>query len=274
MRPFRDVFARDYIEETVNFYSHALSRSRLQIEIDVNEILWANDVLTRFFSLAASDDRVIAQARTAFMSLPSPYTPGTLFPYPVSELKKTTVSYDQMLALSLNRRSVRWFLNRPVPRDLIDKALDVARQSPSACNRLPYQFLVFDDPSLVKSIAGIPFGAVGYSHQIPVIIVIKGDLSSYFSPRDRHVPYIDASLAAMSFIFALETLGLSSSPINWPDFEPLEAKMSRTLRLKPYERVIMLLAVGYADPLGAVASSAKKELDTLRSFNTPIKRRR
>jgi nitroreductase len=267
MQPSRDAFARDYIGETVEFYTHALSRPDTLTGVDTGEIQWAHDVLAHFFEVTSKSDPVIARARTAYASLPVPASPGNLFPYPVSRLKKTDITYDQLLALALNRRSVRWFLDKPVPRDLIDRALAVARQSPTACNRLPYEFLVFDDPALVKRIAGIPFGASGYSHQIPTIIVIKGDLSSYFSPRDRHVPYIDASLAAMGFIYALETLGLHSSPINWPDFEPLESKMAKALKLKPYERVIMLLAVGYADPQGSVGSSRKKELDTLRSYN-------
>jgi hypothetical protein len=55
--------------------------------------------------------------------------------------------------------------------------------------------------------------------------------------------------------------------INWPDFEPLERKMAKTLGLEPHERVIMLMAVGYADPTGMVAYSQKKDLDVLRSFN-------
>ena len=168
------------------------------------------------------------------------------------------MTYDQMLALAKQRRSVRWFLDKPVDRELVDKALVVARQSPSACNRLPYEFLVFDDPDQVKRIGSIPFGAAGYSHQIPTLMVVKGRLDDYFSPRDRHVPYIDASLALMSFMLALETLGLSSSVINWPDFEPLECTMARTLGLEPYERVIMLMAVGHADPTGMVASSAEE----------------
>lgn len=267
MRPARDVFARDYIDETIEFYSRALSRPDTFVGLDHGEIEWAHDVLARYFSVTSTSDPVIVKARTAFEALPVPSSPGDLFPHPVSDLKTTSVTYEQMLDLALNRRSVRWFQDKPVPRELIDQALLVARQCPSACNRLPYEFLVFDDPESVRKVAGIPFGASGYSHQIPTVIVVKADLSCYFSPRDRHVPYIDASLATMAFIFALETLGLSSSPINWPDFEPLEGKMAKTLRLKPYERVVMLLAVGYADPSGSVGSSRKKELDTIRRYN-------
>jgi nitroreductase len=120
---------------------------------------------------------------------------------------------------------------------------------------------------MVKIVAGLPFGAEGYAHQIPTVVVVVGKLESYFSPRDRHAIYVDSSLSAMSFIFALETLGLSSSVINWPDFEPLEAKMQKTLGLDVSERVVMLIAVGYADPNGGIPYSQKKSLDVLRTYN-------
>lgn len=267
MQPRRAVFARDYIEETVEFYAVAMERPAAAANIDAGEMQWAHDVLAEYFSIVTDEDPGIARSRQRFESMPSYGTPSHIHPYPQKTLKRTDVTYDQMVDLAINRRSIRWFEDKPVPREMIDQALMVARQSPSACNRLPYEFMVFDDPQQVRTVASIPFGAAGYSHQIPTVIVVKGDLSNYFSPRDRHVPYIDASLAAMGFIYALETLGLSSSVINWPDFEPLEAKMAKTLGLKPYERVIMLLAVGYPDPEALVAYSQKKDLESLRSFN-------
>lgn len=267
MRPRRAVFARDFIGETLDFYQHALARPGSVGDLDAGEMQWAHDVLTEYFRLVDDDGGPIEQARERFAGLPAPGESGAIHPFPQGTLTRTDISYDQMLGLATSRRSVRWFAARPVERELIDQALAVARQSPSACNRLPWTMLVFDDPEQVQRVASIPFGAAGYSHQIPTVIVVKADLSSYFSPRDRHVPYIDASLAAMGFIYALETLGLSSSIINWPDFEPLEAKMSSLLQLKPYERVVMLIAVGYPDPEALVAYSKKKDLATLRRFN-------
>jgi len=269
MQPRRDVFARDYIEETVEFYATALKRPATMSHLDAGEVQWAHDVLTEYFCIVTDDDASVARSRAAFIALPTQGDTGAVHPYPQGELPKTDITYEQILQLAQSRRSVRWFQDRPVERELIDKALLVARQSPSACNRLPYEYLVFDDPETVQQVASIPFGAAGYSDQIPTVIVIKGDLSNYFSPRDRHVPYIDASLATMGFIYALETLGLSSSCINWPDFEPLEARMAKTLQLKPHERVIMMLAVGYADPDALVAYSKKKSLDNLRTFDRP-----
>jgi len=153
-----------------------------------------------------------------------------------------------------------------VPRDLIDQALLVARQSPSACNRLPYSFVIFDDPDRVQEIASIPFGTAGFRDNIPSLVVVVGHLSHFFSARDRHTIYIDASLATMSFLLALETLGLSSTIINWPELAPLDYQVKKKIGLLESDRVVMMVAVGFPDLESHVPFSAKKELDTFRVF--------
>ena len=120
---------------------------------------------------------------------------------------------------------------------------------------------------MVKKVSEIPMGTKGYAHNIPVIAVIVGRQRAYFSERDRHLIYIDGSLAAMAFMFALETQGIASCPINWPDIEERERKMAKLLGLAPDERPIMLVAIGYPDPEGAVAYSQKKPLEEARFYN-------
>ncbi len=270
MRPRRPVFARDYLGETLDFYLRAidLDGRTSGSGIDPDELTWAHNVLAHYFDVVDASDPVVARELARFKQ--ASYAPAATTSHPFARKDGTLsdITYDQLLALAKQRRSVRWFLDEPVPRELVDKALLVARQSPSACNRLPYEFLIFDDPDQVRTVASLPNGTLGYRHQIPMIVVVKGNLESYFSPRDRHAIYVDSALAAMAFMFALEVQGLSSSAINWPDFEPLEAKLAKTLRLAPSERVVMLIAVGYADPEGIIPFSQKKSLDVLRSYNT------
>jgi hypothetical protein len=76
-----------------------------------------------------------------------------LAPYQRDLEKPLPVKYDALLELLHRRRSVRWFLPEPVPRDFIDRAVEAASLSPSACNRQPYQFRIFDDPQLVEAVA-------------------------------------------------------------------------------------------------------------------------
>ena len=149
----------------------------------------------------------------------------------------------------------------------VDKALNAASLAPSACNRQSFKYRIFDDPKLTKEIANIPFGTSGYADNIPMVIVVVGDLSNYFSSRDRHTIYIDAFLSVMSFMYALETLGLSSIAINWPDFGLLENRMKKKLNLKTYERPVIMLGVGYAKDEGKIPYSQKKPLEHLRSYN-------
>lgn len=270
MRPRRPQFAKGYIVETLEFYEQAIKQYCGQKDsLDVGELEWSHNVLAEYFAIVKEGDAAIDEARTRFVATKKDFDPNVegMVPFERAVGEKSDVSYDDILKLAKQRRSVRWYQDKKVPRKLIDKALLVGRQSPTACNRLPYEFRVFDDPEMVKKVSGIPFGAAGYSHQIPTVIVVTGKLSSYFSPRDRHIVYVDASLASMSFMLALETLGLSSSVINWPDFEPLEHKMQKTLHLEADERVIMLISVGYADPKGMIPYSQKKDLEVLRRYN-------
>jgi len=51
-------------------------------------------------------------------------------------------SFEQLLALMQQRRSVRRFRVEPVPDELLQKLLEAARSAPSAGNRQPYRVLV------------------------------------------------------------------------------------------------------------------------------------
>lgn len=265
MRPRRDVFAKDYIMETVEWYSSIISEQKAGAEHDQSELAWANNVLTEYFE-AVKAEGIVLEAKELFKSVDFTTKEHSSKPF-VRKKPADLPSYDQLLSLSMYRRSVRWFKTKKVSRELIDNALLVARQSPTACNRMPYEFKIFDDPDLAKKIANIPFGTGGYANNIPVIAVVVGKLDSYYSARDRHAIYVDSSLAAMSFAYALEVQGISTCMINWPDFEPLERKMQKTLNLDISERPIMLIAIGYADDTAAVPSSIKKGLENVRTYN-------
>ena len=233
--------------------------------LDPIEDKWASDVLAEYFQVVAVS-APISRARARFEKLgpragSEPESAST--PRPRAQAPVSGVSYEQFLDLCRQRRSVRWFEQRRVPVDLVTKALDAAVQAPSACNRQPFLFRYFDDPADAHRIAAIAMGTTGYAQNVPAIVVLLGDLGCYPEERDRHVAYIDASLAAMQFMLALETLGLASCPINWPDVEQLERAMAEALDLPWHIRPVMLIALGYPDPQGGVPFSAKKPSQSL-----------
>jgi nitroreductase len=266
MKPRHDVFAVDYITETLDCYEQEIQSCKDIEEPILNELAWAHDVQKEYFNTVAPHS-IIDKARDRFEKLPPFTIENNCTPYKRDLQPKSPVDYDDLLALSRRRKSVRWYLQKKVPRDLLDKAITIASYSPSGCNRQPYEFRIYDDSDLIQKVSSLPDGTSGFYQNFPAIVVVVGELKAYYNEQDRHLIYIDSSLAAMSFMYALETLGLSSCGINWHDSGNRARKMSKLLGLKPDERVVMLISVGYPDPDGMVAYSQKKGLDLLRRFN-------
>ncbi|TZG25844.1 nitroreductase family protein [Sphingomonas montanisoli] len=267
MRPRRPVFAADYLPETVDVYGRSIRHAG---EVVTSEHEWAHNVLTEYFSAVDRDHPAIAPEWKKFQRIDAAafgVDAPTRIPYTRALADAAPVAFDDFMTLSMRRRSVRWYLDKPVPRELVDKALDAATQAPSACNRQPFVYRIFDDPAQARKLAAIPMGTKGFSDQLQAVVVLVGRLRAYPEARDRHAIYIDASLSAMSFMYALETLGLSSCPINWPDCQPQEHLIAEAMNLEPDERVIMLIAYGWPDPEGMVPYSAKREHSQLRSYN-------
>lgn len=259
MRPRRPVFAEDYIGETVDSY----------LKLSANDVFcldekkWAHDVLEQYFSIVGSS-RIINIAKQKFNSRSEGQltlkNEGQSFkPYEQGGLPQPAIDFTQLERLLDRRRSVRWYQDRDIDFSLIEKAIDLASTAPSACNRQPYRFIVADKKKKAAEVAKLAGGTAGFADNFPALIVVVGDLAAYPLERDRHLIYIDGALASMQLILALETLGLSTCAINWPDIETAEQKMQHRLELQSHERVIMLIAVGFADPSGGVPYSQKKK---------------
>jgi len=257
MQPRRPVFGEGYIKETIDYFS-------LCVEADCLtnvELRWAQDVLEEYFNVVQITE-TIGRARQLYheasTTLPKATVSNPDSPQEYSNLVPSNIRFEEFAALCDRRHSVRWFEPKPVPRDLINAAIDVAATAPSACNRQPFKFYVFDDPARAQEIGAIPMGTAGFSQNFQCTIVVVGDLSAYPFEKDRHIIYIDSGLAVMQLQLALETQGLGSCAINWPDIERHERLMAKELDLEPYQRPVMLLAVGYPQGDALVPYSAKK----------------
>lgn len=60
------------------------------------------------------------------------------------EIGDERLEIDAFLDLARSRRSIRRYLDEPVPRELIEKILDAACWAPSAHNRQPWRFAVIE----------------------------------------------------------------------------------------------------------------------------------
>lgn len=79
--------------------------------------------------------------------------------YPFIKYKQKGFSEKESLARSkqflgdmLHRRSVRYFSNKPVSKELIHNVLSVANSAPSGANKQPWTFCAIQDVAIKKQI--------------------------------------------------------------------------------------------------------------------------
>ena len=176
MKPRRPVFGEAFIQETVQ----AFNRARATDGYSAEELKWAGDVLDEYFSVVEGTG-VIDAARRSFdrgPDGPDEARSSGSKPYPRADSPATSISFDDLHLLYQRRRSVRWYLQQPVPLALIDKAVNSAALAPSACNRQPFRFIVSTEPKSATRIAECAGGTAGFAQQLPAIIVVVGDLST------------------------------------------------------------------------------------------------
>jgi len=258
--PRKPVWAETYILDTLS----ALRRI-LQEKYSNTTHRWAFDVLTRFFENTWSTE-IINQGRLIFTDLVKQYplapngsTPYS--PYKRADIKPSGVAYTAFMKLCRQRHSIRWYDNKEVPLDLIRQAIEAGLAAPSACNRQPFRFIIIQDKKTLARVVRMPIGCDTFAGNIKLMVAMIGDLSAYFDERDRHLIYLDGGLAAMNFMLALETLGLSSCPVNWPDIEMREQIISGEFNLKTNERGILFFSIGYPLMEGGVPFSARKSVE-------------
>jgi nitroreductase len=259
----KDVFAEDYILETINYLKEAKTKNTF----DQNTVAWGEAVLELYFKTCKHTER-IATAYQQYQNLNvNNCYPGWV-PYSEHKRPKLEITYDSLYQLALRRRSVRFYLDKKIEPHIIQQAIQIASQSPSACNRQSFKFLFFNDKPFVDKLAALPGGVVGY--ELPSIVVVIGSYRGYFDVRDINAPIIDSSLATMAFLFGLETLELSSVCINWPNLPDREEKIRQLIHLEKDEFVVMMVGVGYPDANGKIPYSAKKALSDLLLINERI----
>ncbi|MDO5969493.1 nitroreductase family protein [Flavivirga aquimarina] len=264
--PSKPFFAEGYIKETIESYGAMIINPN-----DENLILWASNVLQDYFD-KVEHTNIIKSAFNHFNLLGKYEINEKAKPYKAQN-KICSISYDDYLDLNKYRRSIRYYTNKVVPRELIEKAVKAALYAPSACNRQPFSFFIIEGNKNIHGCDYTPDGAQSFSKNIHTMIYVIGDYSYYFHERDKNVIFVDGGLVVMNLVLALETLGVSSCICNWGDLKDKNNNLSKKLSLKPYQSCITTLSIGYALENSGIASSIKKTVDSVVKYHSelPIK---
>jgi len=140
-----------------------------------------------------------------------------------------------LLDLIKQRRSIRAFLDKPVPENEIEMILEAGRWAPSASNRQPWNFILIKNKNILKELARVTgYGWFIGESSFSVAIVGKPRVSGNWY-------IIDTSLVSMNMMLMAWSLGIGTCWIGSINKE----KAKVILGLGKNDYLLTILPFGY-----------------------------
>ena len=143
-----------------------------------------------------------------------------------SILEFSNINIPDLLKTIISRSSVRKFLDKPIPRDLLTILMTAAQSAPSKSNLQQYSILIMQDEVTKMKVADL-IGNTKWALSAPVFLLFLADIrrnititnNKGFDHKNNNVDtfmnaVIDAALSMQSLICAAEASGLGICPIS------------------------------------------------------------
>ena len=216
------------------------------------------------------------------MSTKYRHLPFSQVRYSAADMRRRAKDFQELMS---GRRSVRFLSSEPVPRKLLEVAIETASSAPSGAHRQPWTFVAVSYPELKREIriaaekeeelsyggrmppdwlaALAPLGTNGqkpFLEEAPWLVVVFAQLHNFDSQgrKIKHY-YVQESvgIACGMFIAALHNMGLSTlthtpSPMRF---------LSRLLQRPAHERPYILFPIGYAAKDATIPDLRRKALE-------------
>ena len=174
-------------------------------------------------------------------------------------------------ALVRERHSCRRFeKGRPIPREVLDACLSLARLSPSACNSQPWRFLVVDTDDGIAALAPClqDRGMNPFASDAAALIAVLEE-PAHLLPKlfDTDAPnqsfaQIDIGIAVAHLTLALAERGIGTCIMGWIN----QPRAHEALALPESVPIRLVIAAGYPSAEDRPREKRRKSLDEVRAY--------
>lgn len=168
---------------------------------------------------------------------------------------------DAFFEFSNSRASVRNYSQDDLPLTKIQKALELARNTPSACNRQSWRTYVYTDKNVICELLELQGGNRGFGHLTNKLIIITGELGVFCYTNERNQVYIDCGMYAMNLLYALHHNEIATCILNCSFDHNKEQEIKILGRIKDSEVLIAMVACGEAPNEFKIAASPRYNLN-------------
>lgn len=169
-----------------------------------------------------------------------------------------------------SRRSLREFSNESVDESVVRRALELAKATPSACNRQPWHVYMISEKTQIARCLALQNGNRGFGDKIGCLLVIAIDISAFGPGVESYQHWIDGGMYAMSVILALHSLGVASCCLNWSVSPSVDLSLRSVIKVPKPHSVIMMIGVGYPEEDNIVCASPRRPVSDYLTVIGPV----
>lgn len=162
-----------------------------------------------------------------------------------------------------SRYSVRNYIPKEIPLEILYNCIDLAQRSPSFCNRQPNRVHLVKSPEKKQAILQIQNGNRGFGHLAETLIVISSVISTTKDIHERFENHLNGGLFIMTLLNALHYNEIGACSLNWSVSDDKDIKLREIIKIPDNEVVLMIIACGYLPDEFSIASSPRKNANEI-----------
>ncbi len=172
---------------------------------------------------------------------------------------KTKESFN---IFSVSRHSMRHFSGE-VSVEKLQKAVDLAKHAPSACNKQPVRVYVVTDKETVSEVLSLQQGNRGFGNDVDKVLIITTRFAECTRYSEYYMPFVDAGIFTMNLLYSLHFNNIGAIPLVWLSTKERDNKLRKLITIPNNESPAIIIGVGDVSDTIICAQSPRLETEEL-----------
>ncbi len=161
-----------------------------------------------------------------------------------------------------SRHTIRNYAAEPLPLERIRRAVEIARTTPTACNKQYCRVYCLSDKARIEEVLSLQGGNRGFGHLADKCLVVTVDIEGVV-PCERDDVFTNGGMFLMNLCYALFYEEIAHCVLNWSQYPDKDVLLRKIISIKDSECVIAILSCGEAPSEFDVASSPRISTDEI-----------
>lgn len=159
-----------------------------------------------------------------------------------------------------SRHSIRTYSDKNIELDILKDCVDIARTTPTACNRQPNKTYIITQKELIKKIVNIQGGGRGFAENANKLLIITSNVS-VFNSNEVFEALKSGGMYAMNLLYALHSKRIGVCPLEWSENIKNDNYLRKLINIPDNEEIIIIYACGYPTSEFKYVTSVRNDLD-------------